>query len=316
MVADTIHNAPNAPSFSYYPNADKQAQTLAGGILRDYGAYPFTFGQKSQGPPPTMTCRGNGGPLFNQANGWYCPFDERRHCPISTKPHDRARCDQFGGGWVVDTVDGQVLPFARTQIQMAPCNVDAQWPPYVGTLGPKTCDLKTGRFYYQGVNGLPFNAGYDTSAVESVNTFRKGLDRKIGRGGLTTTTPFDYKNRRMDNGIQLDRAYTGYTGKGVPFVTAQGLLSPTQTGMGEQQHKARGFQQKNSSVTPLMRHPATPSPAAYVNRQFGTTRISRDNHIRNTSSITPQDVAASSQIYMRPWENSENDAIIHRGKQN
>lgn len=317
MAADTIHTAPNAPAFSHFPNASKQAQTLGGGILAGYGAYPFLYGQKSQGPPPTMSCGGNGGPLYNQANGWYCPMDERRHCPLETKPHDRARCDMFNGRWVVDTVDGQVLPFVRTQIQMQPCGVDGQWPPLVGTLGPKTCDPKTGRFYHQGVNALPFNAGYDTTSVASDAGYHKGTggaSSKIGRGGLTTSTPFDYKSTRMDNGIALDRAYTGYAGKGVPFVTAQGLLSPSQTGMSEQNHRARGYQQVNSSVLPLLRHPAYPDPSAYVGRQFGTSRISRDNNLRNTSSITPEDVNAATQMYLRPYENSENDAIIHRGK--
>lgn len=207
---DTIHHTPNAPSFSHYPAAEDQVKTLGGGSLADYGAYPFLYGQQAQGPPPTMTCGGNGGPLYNQNNGWYCPLDERRHCPLETKPHDRARCDQFTGQWVVNTVDGQVKPFARTQIQMQPGGVDGQWPPLVGTLGPKVFDPRTGMYYYQGSNALPFNAGYDPTAPISEETYRKSLDnRKPGRGGLVTTRPFSYKMAHADNGISMDRAYTG-----------------------------------------------------------------------------------------------------------
>jgi hypothetical protein len=317
-MSDTVHSSPNSPSFSYYSDASERVKTLGGGSLADYGAYPFLYAKKEQGPPPTMTCGGNGGPLYNQANGWYCPFEERRHCDIATKPHDRARCDIHSGKWYVNTVDGQVLPFARTQIQMAPCQVDAQWPPLIGTLGPKTCDPKTGRFYHQGVDALPFNAGYDPTAVDSEVSWRKTLDaRKPGRGGLVTSKPFDYKMAHMENGISLDRAYTGYTGKGVPFFTAQGLLSPSQTGVTQQVHRARGYQQKNTSVLPLMRHPAYPDPAAYTKRAFGTSRISRDNNLRTTSSLTDEDVLAATQSYLRPSDNNdENNTIVHRGKRN
>lgn len=38
--------------------------------------------------------------------------------------------------------------------------------------------------------------------------------------------------------------------------------------------------------------------------------------MRQTSSLTPEDEIASKQLYLMPYENSENDTIIHRGKRN
>lgn len=245
-------------------------------------------------------------------------MNQRRPCALEDKPHDRARCDIHTGSWVVDTVDGQVRSYHRQPQQMARCQIDASWPPLVGTLGDKVCDVTTGFSYNQGVEALPLiNGGFAPSIPESEEALRKSWDgRRPGRGGLTTSAPFDYKLSHLSNGIAMDRAYTGYRGKGTPFVTAQGLLSPSQTGMSQQIHRARGYQQKNSSVLPLLRQPAYPDPSAYK-RTFGTSRISRDNNLKTTSSLTPEDVIAATQLYLRPGDaNDENNAIIHRGKRN
>lgn len=312
MQRDTVHAAPNSPSFSYWPHAAQQVQYLDGGVLANIGATPWMFARRSDGPPPTLKC--GTGLRYSESAGWQCPTAP---C-YGQKPHDGARCDLMTGKWLVNTAGGQQPPFARTQVQMAPCQIDKSYPPAVGTLGIPQCDRLTGRFYYDLVDGVP--GSYDYQGMSSVMSYREGrTGLPTGRGGLSAGTGIEYKNRRMDNGIALDRAYTGYHSKGVPFMDMQGLLHPAQTGVSNQEHRQRGQYQKNSSLLPTLRYYATPDPAGQrpLAGYIGTTRVGRDAHISNrTSKLTPQDAAAAEQIWMRPYQVLENDALIHRGGPN
>jgi len=302
---DTVHSAPNQPSFSNFPYADAQAQYLDGGALANYGAYPFTFASRADGPPPSMRCPV---PLrYSESNGeWYCPTAP---C-MGPKPHDRAYCDLISGRWVVPSVGGQQPPLDESLVQMSPCEIDPFFPPAIGTRGTVECDLVTGRNYYDLDNGN--YAHHDYSGIQSSQWLAQSHRR--GRDGLAvvdSSSAYSGGRRNLDPSVSLDRAYTGFHSKGVPFADGRGRLHPAQTAVSFAHHRSRGLYQKNTNVMPVAVMHATPEPRTPRAGYLGVSQAGPADYA--TSRFTAADLAAVNQVYMRPSGGpQERDLIDHR----
>lgn len=299
---DTVHRAPNYPSYSYFPNADAQAQTLDNGALANYGAYPFLYANREQGPPPTMKCPV--GLRYSDANRmWFCPTAP---C-MGPKPHDRAYCDSMSGKWYVPTIGGQQYPLYGSLVQMSKCEQDPAFPPAIGTRGTVECDMASGRNYYDLDNGAYYWEDYsgmpDQSEVYNI--------KRIGRAGLTITST----RPSFNQSVSLDRAYSGFQSQGVPFADDQGRLHPAQTAVGKAHHRTRGYFEKNANVRPVASRQAVAEPK-HLRAGYMTTAMSDDEAraAQMMSSFNPDDLEAVRQMYLRPGAGVllERDATIHR----
>ena len=309
---DTVYRAPNAPAFSSVPYADTTIRTIAGGLLKNQGAYPWTFGDRSDGPPPGMSCPG--GMRYSASNRmWYCPTGP---C-TGERPHDRAYCDVISRKWVVPTVSGQQPPLSGSLVQMDQCAVDPNFPPFVGNRGSLECDLRTGRLYFDGDDGN-YSTRNDYSAIRSTQSYYEPM--RTGRDGLkvvsTRQISAGSQSPNFSQTVGLDRAYTGYTSMAVPFADGRGRLHPSQTGVGLAHKRVRGHWQQNRQTHPVAS--AVARPGNRVPRAGYMTTSLTDKQQRYASMLTPftdESMIALNQASMRPQAGGqllESDAVIHR----
>lgn len=314
---NNVHRDADTPSFSYWPNQQKNNRLLRGASLQRNDPTPFMYANDKQGPPPGMNC--SVGMRYDPQSGWYCPTAPCYSAP----PNDRSLCDVHTGQWYVPTVQGQVGnwggPAAPSLINMAPCAIDRNYEPPVGTRGKPTCDRLTGRYFYDSNDGNDFTMydGQSLAAFASYKNTRDGVKKM--RGGLIGTNALHYGIPS----VAMDRAYIGPTRQ--PFQMPDGRLHPMLTGMGYATPRARGHYQKNSNILPVSKITARVDPSSRQPRGgFMRTASLDEPTFANPTEFNSLDVqrATDAQIAQRQASLGANaDAVdrpmfVHKHKQN